>query len=708
MRGSREERHMASSKGSTRIVQTIARETRGSTALLILDNPASSLNVIDERVLADLRTRFDEIAGDPSITAVVLASGKRGSFGAGADVSWLPELAGRDDAERFLASVHGLMQEIVQSPLPWVTAVDGPALGGALELALAGDGIVATPSARLGLPEITLGLIPGGGGTQLIGRWVPTGSALDLLLGGTVLTAEQALAIGLVTEIAEPDGLVDAAVALAGTLGRKAPVEQSHEDRLAEIEARTASAPTLAARRLLEVVSAGVEHGPEAGYAAERSAFLELIPSDEAAARIHLFTAESEVKRRSRSSASPVERLGVVGGGQMGSGIAATAVSRGIKAVVRDVTEDQLAKAGDYLDRVLARSAGGEAEAAERRADWAGTTEWDGFDRVSAVIEAVFELPELKLETLGQIAERVGPDTLVATNTSAIPVGSLAGALKQPGQFMGMHFFSPVDRMPLVELVPHSATEAATVERAGGLARQLGKVPIVVADLPGFFTSRVYARWLIEGILLLLDGAAPATIEAAAKSAGFPVGPLQASDEATLDLVLKASVTQVAEKVMATRLDIAAVRSALERLIAAGVEGRRQGSGFYSYEGGKRAGLNPAVGAVLGVDERELDERTVRDRLLLAFASECFLCWDDGTLCHPDDGDVGSVLGIGFPRALGGPFHWADRTGLAWVAERSDELGPIAFPVGTTLPRLAASGGRFADEPRRAAPGTGA
>jgi len=227
---------------------------------------------------------------------------------------------------------------------------------------------------------------------------------------------------------------------------------------------------------------------------------------------------------------------------------------------------------------------------------------------------------------------------------------------------------------------------------------------VIVADKPGFFTSRVYARWLMEGVRLLLDGADPSAVDRAAKAAGFPIGPLQAHDEATLDLVVKASITQVAEPVMADRLDVAGVRGALERLVAAGVEGRRFGAGFYAYQEGRRNGINPVVIDTLAVAPNDLDDRTISDRLLLAFATECFLCWEDGTLLHPDDGDVASVLGIGFPRALGGPYHWADQQGLDRIIARCAELGGDAFPAGSRLPQIAASGASFAAEPRSHAP----
>ena len=227
---------------------------------------------------------------------------------------------------------------------------------------------------------------------------------------------------------------------------------------------------------------------------------------------------------------------------------------------------------------------------------------WDGFDDCDAVIEAVFELPELKLETLSAVCNVVSPTALVATNTSAIPIQSLASAVTRPERFLGTHFFSPVDRMPFVEIVPHLGTSPQTISRAAALAGQMGKTHIVVADRPGFFTSRVYARWLIEAIQLLLEGASVNEVDAGAVDAGFPVGPLQALDEVTLDLVMKASILQVAQPVMAERLDVPAMRGALQQLMDKGVLGRRYGHGFYNYEGGKRMGPSVEISEMLGVD----------------------------------------------------------------------------------------------------------
>lgn len=693
--------------------RTIRRHDRDRVAVLELDHPERSMNVVDEQVLGDLAAVVDEVLADDDVDALVLTSGKDGSFGAGADVAWLPELAAREDAGDFLAWVHDLMVRLVRSPKPMVTALNGPAFGGALELALGGAAIIATPTASLGLPEVTLGLVPGGGGTQLLGRFVSIATAAELLTAGTRLDAEAAQACGLVDRVVADEELLGVATATALQLAtdHDRPTDPQHDavqarqavaDRRAALSAGRGGL-SAAAGRILDVLEAGIDGGLEAGLAAERESFLALVRSPESRAALHLFQAEGDVKRRSRGTGPDVQRIGVVGAGQMGSGIAATAVSRGLPAIVRDVSAESVERAREFTDTVLARSAPADGED-PRTALWGGTTGWGGFALADAVVEAVFELPEVKTATLSELCEVLPETSLVATNTSAIEIASLAPAVTSPDRFLGMHFFSPVERMPLVELIPHAGTSAETLQRAASLGRQLGKVPVVVGDAPGFFTSRVYARWLIEGVRLLLDGAAPADVDAAAKDVGFPVGPLLAHDEATLNLVVQASITQVAENVMADRLDVASVRRALESLIAAGVEGRRHGLGFYRYEDGKRVGVNEGVPGLLSVSSAGIGTTEIGERLLLAFASECFLCWDDGTLCHPDDGDVAAVLGIGFPRTLGGPFHWADEQGAAHVIERGAALGAEAFPAGEALQRMAAEGGRFTDEPRRPAP----
>nr|WP_154767626.1 3-hydroxyacyl-CoA dehydrogenase NAD-binding domain-containing protein [Nakamurella alba]MTD13875.1 hypothetical protein [Nakamurella alba] len=691
----------------------ISRTDDGSVAVLTLDVPGRSTNVVDEQVLAELADHHSALEADPAIEAFVVTSGKKSGFGAGADLDWLPQLVARPDAAEYLGGVHALMARIAGSGTPMVAAVDGFAFGGALELLLAGEEIVVTPSATLGLPEVTLGLLPGGAGTQLVRRWLTAEQALDVLLTGRPLTAAAAQEAGLVQEIVAPEDLLAVAIgrarAAAARTTRRTDRDSSESLAAAAASRRETLAPAAgsAPDRILGAVAAGAAGGFAAGSAAEVAAFLDLAVSPTSLALRHLFQAEADIKRRSRSDGAPVSALGVVGAGRMGAAIAATAVTKGLQAVVRDVGQDKVDEAHGYLDQVLSRTKASPDKRAAAEERWSGTTEWEGFAGADAVIEAVFELPSLKNETLSAISGLVAPDALISTNTSAIPISSLAPAVSNPGRFMGTHFFSPVDRMPLVELIPHTGTDPATVARVAGLARSLGKVPVVVADVPGFLTSRVYARWLIEGVRLLLEGVPVPAVDAAAKAGGFPVGPLQAHDEASLDLVVKASITQVAEAVMTDRLDVATVRAALEKLIAAGVTGRKDGSGFYAYADGRRSGANPLVADTLGVtaDVDAVPADVVRDRLLYAFASECWVCWDEGIVCHPDDGDVAAVLGIGFPRPLGGPYHWADAVGAATVVARAAELDPVAFPVGARLPAFAADGGSFAAETRLAVPG---
>lgn len=671
--------------------------TRDRIQLVTLDVEGRSMNVIDAEVLRELRSVIDSFLADDGVRGLVLASGKSGSFGGGADLTTLPGLADDPTTPEFLAATHALMELMADAPKPIVVAIDGYALGGALEVALGGSSILATERSVLGLPESTLGLIPGGGGTQLVLGRVAAPVAVELMVSGRTLSAEQAAEVGLIDAVVPAERLLEAAVELARAprVSRRHPAVGPDEIDAALAAGAAVRRPpsTAAAAAVVECVRAGLRGGRGAGLAAERAAFQRLLASVESAALVHLFHVETAAKRRFRGNGEGGAAVGVVGAGQMGAGIAATAVAHGLTAVVRDIDAER-------IEEARARAAIS-PEAAQR---WRGTSGWDGFADADVVVEAVFESPDLKRETLKLIDAEVGPDTLITTNTSAIPVASLSDAVSRPEQFLGTHFFSPVERMALVELVPHRGTVAPAVERAGRVARSMGKVPVVVADYPGFFTSRVYARWLIEGFRLLADGADPSVIEAEARAVGFPVGPLQASDEVTVDLVLAASVVQVAEQVLTERVDVAAVKALLERLIADGFRGKRHGKGFYRYRDGRRDGLDDAVVALIGATG-SVAPGAAGERLLLAFVTESIACWDDATLCHPDDGDLASVLGIGFPRGLGGPFHWADRVGAGEVLERCHALGGQAFPVGESLTRLAASSGRFGDEERRTRPG---
>jgi len=700
---------------ATRVAVSRA-ETHPRIALIELDTPARSMNVIDEELIDQLAEALDTLENSDDIEAAVLTSAKAGSFGAGADLGWLPTLAANPDAETFLTRTHNLMMRMARFRVPILAALDGVALGGALEIALACESIVTTDRARLGLPESSLGLIPGGGGTQLLLRWVQPATAVDLLVTGRTLTAAEGKDLGLVDDVVEPADLRAAAVTRAATLAgnaerRRVELSVTANEAVSALEAGAALtrvASPEAKEAILVVLEEGLTNGIEAGLASEREQFLKLLRNPESLALRHMFEIEKAGKKLPRATseataggaATRVSKLGLVGAGQMGSGIAATAVARGLEVILRDVDTARLDEAKVRAEREVTRV----GSSADIESSWQTTTEWDGFDSLDAVVEAVFELPDLKKEILAQVAAGVPEEALIATNTSAIPISSLAPAVSNAGRFMGMHFFSPVERMPLVELVPHSGTEVATIARATGLAQQLGKVPVTVADYPGFFTSRVYARWLLEALRLLLDGYGVEQIDAEAKAVGFPVGPLQAHDEATLELVLQASLTQVADRVMADRLDLDRLRTLLEALISGGVRGRRFGAGFYLYENNRRAGVNPEVAGHLTTTNAEGAAGQAGERLLLAFVTESLLCWDDATLCHPDDGDLASVLGIGFPRRLGGPFHWVDSQGPNGVRERCEALGR-AFPVAETLRKLSAEGGSYSEQVRRERPG---
>ncbi|MFC5748467.1 3-hydroxyacyl-CoA dehydrogenase NAD-binding domain-containing protein [Actinomadura rugatobispora] len=658
----------------------------------VVDDPDRPVNVVGEELLESFAECLRTFEADRRAVGMVIASGKPGSFGTGADIDWLPQLARRPDVEAFLARNHAAMTAMARSGKPIVAALNGPALGGAFELALGATAIVAHPGVRVGLPETGLGLIPGGGGTQLLRRFVSTAEAERMLVGGRVLRAEQALEIGLLAALStSEDDLIDRATDLARSLAGAAP-RPVEGDRTPLPADRAAGHLGEARRGARAALVAGIDGGLEAGLQEERRVFIELLSGPEFRAARHLRSAERAIRSAAKqgSASPPVAALGVVGAGQMGAGIAAVASARGLGVVLRDVDESRLRAAAERRDRLTGGPNGSPGT-------FTVTTAWDGFDSADAVIEAVFELESLKHEILAGIEQAVTPRALVATNTSALSVTGLAQAAREPHRFLGMHFFSPVERMPLVELVAHPGTSADTLARARALAGVLGKTPIVVTDSPGFYTSRVYARWLVEGVRLVLEGMPVEAVDAAAVEAGFPVGPLRAIDQAGLRLVLQASIGQVARKLFADRLDVEAIEVFLRRMVEDGAGGRAERKGFYAYDADGRRGAPGAFGAP-GVPPEPPDGAA--ERMLFAFLTEAWLCWDDQIIEHPDEGDVGAVLGIGFPRLLGGPFHWADSRGAGVVLDAMRGLDPRAFPPGGQLPELERRGGTFSELPR--------
>lgn len=706
----------------------ITRRDTGDIAILTYDVPGQPVNTVSEESLDALAAHVTAIAEDPQIAAAVLVSGKADGFCAGADIKKvLPALQAMEDARPAVARLQDALRTVLDSPKPVVAAIHGAAMGGGAEIALACQARVASDAegTQIGLPEVQLGLLPAGGGTQTLPRVLPAEQALDLLLSGRALRAQEARKTGLVDRVAPPDVLREAAIAHARDLASGAATRAARPPALDEaaLTALARQGQALAEQRsrgigrahhlILAAFLAGLRDGLDAGLAQEREGFAELLRSDEAAAALHLFDAREQAVRAARRGAPKARKLFILGGGMMGAGLAATAVGQGMDARVRDLHESALAGVHRATEKFLAgrhdrrRAAGAPEPQPSRYGRLSTTGDYSGIGAADVVVEAVFEDLELKHRVIREAEAGMAPGAMFATNTSAIPIADLAVASARPEAFVGMHFFSPVERMALVEVIPHAGTSEETLARALSLTRQLGKVPVVVGDAPGFYTSRVISRWLVESVALLLDGARIEDVDDAATALGFPVGPLVIQDEVSLQLVRRAQADALRRPLEQGRVDLRAVQAGLDALMAGDHAGRRYGRGYYRYgPDGRRVGpdadvydvLREAVPDATPAERGEpgrLSSRQVRERLLWAFTGEALHCWDEGLLRSTSDGDLAAVLGIGFPANLGGPFHYVDRVGPGQALERlaalAEEL-PASFHVPAGL-RERASGG---------------
>jgi len=660
-----------------------ARFEDGEIARIVIDRPTDTVNAIDLPLIAALAEAIAQ-AREAKPRALVIASGKKGQFVAGADLKMLSLWPSASELTEGSRVMQRVLDELAALPFVTVAAINSSALAGGLELALACDWRVAAdvPTLRIGLSEVQLGLIPAAGGTQRLPRLVGLPIALDLILTGRRINARRALKLGVIDEIVHPAALERAARerALSGhkrtVQGGRTPLERA-TTWLAPARAivfrqarRTVEAESKghypAPLKAIAAIEAGLAHGLAAGLDAEARAFGELATSDVAHNLIALFLLGQHQRRAAYEGLPRGEApndIAIVGAGLMGSGIAQSAAMGGATVRLRDVDTKSVARGLDAVRKLTTDAA--RKRVIERRESArvisrvTGTTDYSGFRRAGLVIEAVFEDIAVKRNVIKELEDVVRDDAVIATNTSALPIAEIARNAMHPERIVGMHFFSPVHRMPLVEVVRPEKADPRALARVVAEAQAMGKTAIVVRDTPGFYTTRVLGFMLAEAMSLLEEGARIEDIDRAMVAFGWPIGPLALTDEVGLVVA-----RHVGETVAAAR-GITAGPSAVQRLTDAGMQGKRNGRGFYRYEGRKRT-PNADVYALIGMTPgAQWHGAESARRLTLLFVNEAARCLDEGVLRSPAEGDLGAVMGIGFPPFLGGPFRWADTEGAA-------------------------------------------
>ncbi|MEK7381378.1 MAG: 3-hydroxyacyl-CoA dehydrogenase NAD-binding domain-containing protein [Gemmatimonadota bacterium] len=667
-------------------------------AVVSIDLPGEPVNKLGPGMLAEFETLlFDALGPDSAVRGVVLISGKPDTFIAGADIDQFLAIKTAEDGTRLAGQGHDLLNRVEAFPKPIVSAVHGACVGLGLELSLACPWIVATdhPKTVLGLPEVQIGILPASGGCQRLPRKIGLRAALDIILAGKSERAAKAFRLGIVDELVHPailrETAIKAALRLADSgkprprrgggllldrnpLGRRLVYSQARKMLLKKTGGHY-PAPLAA----LEAIRAGLEGGMEAGLRVERIRFGELAVSEVARQLIGIFFATTALKKDDAvppgTASRTVKRLGIIGSGFMGSGIAGTAVSQaGVEVRLKDADLQRVGKglfaARSIVDGRLKRRSITRYEHTRVAALLSGTGDYSGFPGVDLVIEAVFEDLEVKRGVMAELEAVVGPDTVLATNTSTIPIGQIAARARHPERILGMHFFSPVDRMPLLEVIPAQATSHEAIATAVRFGRRMGKTVIVVADSPGFWVNRILAPYMNEAGILISEGVPFEVIDRAMTRFGFPVGPVTLLDEVGLDVARK--VGGVMLQALGERLKAPDV---IARMTEDGRMGRKNGRGFYLYRKGKKSGVDESAYRVIGVEPLTgSDEATVQRRLAYAMLNEAALGMAEGLVRSPRDGDIGAIFGIGFPPFRGGPLRMIDALGPAEVVKTLEDL----------------------------------
>lgn len=687
-----------------------------------IDKPDSKLNVLSGAVLkrlAEVLTEIRDRAAAGRIKSVVIKSGKPGSFIAGADVNEIVAITDPAEGERGAAAGQQVFQLLSQLPVPTVAAVDGICLGGGTELILACTYRIATDrkETKIGLPEIQLGILPGFGGTTRLPRLIGMVPALDLILTGKPVDARKAERIGLVDERVHPAILQKRATEVAKSLQGKKQWERTRKGGLGQRLLETAPGRKIAlnqARKRVQSETKGHYPAPlaaldvlektlsvslEESLRLEARALGQLIVTPVSKNLVHIFHL-TEAAKKAAPAVTPreVERVGVLGAGVMGGGVAQIMAYRGLHVRMKDIKTDAiglgLRHAWEAFEGLIKRRRINAREAKQMMDRISPTLDYAGFKLLDLVVEAVIEKMDVKKAVLRETENATSADCILTTNTSSLSVTEMQGALARPERFCGMHFFNPVNRMPLVEVIRGDRSSDEAIATVFALARKLDKTPIIVRDGPGFLVNRILAPYLNEAGYLLAEGGRIEEIDRALTEFGMPMGPLRLLDEIGFDVARHAA--GVMFEAFGERMRPSSPLGALstsKRL------GKKNSRGFYTYENGKQKEVDQAVYSELGAGPRKpIGEQLIVERSVYSMINEAARILEDGIVDGPGDVDLGMIFGTGFPPFRGGLLRYADTVGLPVIVNRLEqfarELGP-RFEPAPLLRRYAAENRGF-------------
>ncbi len=662
-------------------------------AWLAIDVPNEKMNTLQAAFADEMKEIFAQLKDTSGVKGMIIHSLKPDNFVAGADVRMLEACTAASEAEALAKQGQELFQQLSDLPYPVVAAIHGPCLGGGLELALACDYRVCTDSdkTRLGLPEVQLGLLPGSGGTQRLPRLIGLLPSLDLILTGKQLRAKKAKKLGVVDACVPETILLDVAKQLIEKGKNKGNKKQSTKEKLMsgsglgrkfvfEQAAKKTNEKTRgnypATVAILEVIQHGLEKGFVQGQELEAKRFGELVMSSESKALRSIFFATTEMKKENGAEAEPaaVNRVGVLGGGLMGAGISHVSVAKAkVPVRIKDVSNDGVLNALNYnyklFEKQRKRRIISKAGLQSKMLQLSGGIDFTSFNHIDVVIEAVFEALDLKQTMVADIEANAKPETIFATNTSSLPIHKIAEKAERPENIVGLHYFSPVEKMPLVEVIPHETTSEETISTVVALAKKQGKTPIVVKDKAGFYVNRILAPYMNEAAHILLANEPIEQLDGALLDFGFPVGPITLLDEVGVDIgakIMPILVNELGERFKGPDV--------FDTLLNDGRKGRKSGKGFYTYKGKKKE-VDKSVYKLLNLTpESKLSDNDIALRCVLPMLNEAVRCLDDGIIRSPRDGDIGAIFGIGFPPFLGGPFRYMDQFGLKELVEKMNEF----------------------------------